>query len=266
MQGAQSTTLLEVQRQDQEERGLAAPEHELGQQPGAERALPEQGEVEQRSSATAQQGALLRGEGEQDRRCRGQRQPRPQGPSMLAPIDERQHDRGEAGGDQHSADYVETARCVSLRLGHQRRRQRERQQSDRHVDEKAAAPAEPGHVGLYEHAAEQLSAHGGQPHHHAVDREGANAVGAGVGDADDRHHVGHHQRAGDALYEPRDDQHERSAGDAAGGRARREQGQSERERPAPADAVADPPAGDEEHGRGQAIAGHDPLDRAVRRV
>ena len=51
LQRVEPAPLLEVQREHEEERCLTAPEHELRQQPGAERALAEQPGVEQRRTS-----------------------------------------------------------------------------------------------------------------------------------------------------------------------------------------------------------------------
>ena len=59
VQRAQPAAQLEVQRQHQEERRLAAPEHQLRDQPGGEPAVPNSAGVEQRRAAPAGQPALL---------------------------------------------------------------------------------------------------------------------------------------------------------------------------------------------------------------
>ena len=46
-----------------------------------------------------------------------------------------------------------------------------------------------------------------RPEHDAVDAQRADAVLAGVGDADDRQDLRAEERGGDALHEPRDDEH-----------------------------------------------------------
>ena len=60
--GVEAAAELQVQREDEEERRLPGPEHELGQQPGAERAVAEQRGVEQRRAAAAAEPALVGGE------------------------------------------------------------------------------------------------------------------------------------------------------------------------------------------------------------
>ena len=59
MQRAHPAALLEVQREHEEERRLAAPEHELREQPRADRALREQRRGEQRRAAAAREAPLM---------------------------------------------------------------------------------------------------------------------------------------------------------------------------------------------------------------
>jgi hypothetical protein len=179
---------------------------------------------------------------------------------VLAAIDQRQHDRGQAGGDQQRALDVGLHRTRYTRLGDQPRRQRQRDHTDRHVDQEAAAPAKAGDVGLDEDAADQLAADRRQPHHASVQRQCADPVGTFVGDADDRQDVRHQQRAGEPLNEPGGDEHRGARRDSAGGGAGGEQRQPERECPPAADHVAEPGARDQEYRRGQAVARRDPLD------
>ncbi len=135
-------------------------------------------------------------------------------------------------------------------------------EADGHVDEKAAAPAQAGDVGLHEDAADELPADRGQPEDDAVDADRAHAIGTVVDDADDRQDLRAEQRGGEALDETRDDEHGRARSQAAGRGRQREEGEAEREHAPAAELVAEAPGGDEEGGEGQAVAGDDPLDRA----
>ena len=128
LEGVEPAPELEVQREDEEERRLAGPEHELGQQPGAERAVAEQRRIEQRRAAAAAEPALVDGErAEQDGRG-AECQPRPQRPAVLAALDERQDDRRQPGGDEHRPGDVDPARAPGVRLGDEARGERERRE------------------------------------------------------------------------------------------------------------------------------------------
>jgi hypothetical protein len=149
------------------------------------------------------------------------------------------------------------------RLGDDARRQRQRGEPDRHVDQEDAAPAEPGDVGLHEQAADQLAADGRQPHREAVRGQRAGTVGAGVGHADDRQDVRHQDRGRGALQQPRGNEDLGAAGDPAFGGCQREERQADREDLAAPELVAEPPGRDQQDGGGQRVAGDDPLDRAI---
>ena len=118
----------------------------------------------------------------------GERQPRPQRPAVRAALDQRQHDRGEA---ERSPAWCRRGPGCRPGLGKRRDSGMTRgaaitaSSADRDVDEKAAAPAQPGRVGLDEDAADQLARHRGQAHAHAVGGQRLGAVGAVVEDADD---------------------------------------------------------------------------------
>jgi hypothetical protein len=135
--------LLEVERERDEERRLTGPEADLGEQPGAERPVGEQAEVEQRGSTPAREPALVDDEQRKQHRRRGERQPRPQRPAALAALDEREHERDECRRGERSPAQVERRTAAARGLRNEGRGEREREGADRHVDEEAAAPAEP---------------------------------------------------------------------------------------------------------------------------
>ena len=218
-----------------------------------------------RRAAAGGQPALLQREAAEQERSGGQRQPRPQRPSMRPAVDQRQHDGGEAEGGQDRPGEVQPPSLTPGLRDHPRRRQH-RHQADRDVDEKAAAPAQAERVGLDEDPADELARHGGEAHAHAVGGQRLGPIGAVVEDADDGQDVGHQQGGGAALKQPGDDQHLRRAGHPAPGGGEREQGQPGGEAPDAAHPVTQAGAGDEEHGVGEAVAGDDPFDRTRRRV
>jgi hypothetical protein len=260
------TSLLQVEREHEEERRLTGPESELRDEARPERAITEQRQIEQRRATPPGEAALLREERRQDRGRRRERDPRPDRPTVLTSLDQRQHDRRQPGTDEYGADQIEAAGPLTTRLGDEPWRQRQRYYADRHVDQEAASPAKAGDVRLHQHAADQLTADGRQPHRDPVDAERPEAVGSGVGNPDDRQHVGHQQRPGYALREARHDEDRRAARRAAGGRGDREQSESDRERSSATDPVAETAGGDQEDCRGQGVARDDPFDRSARRV
>src|SRR5262249_386595 len=93
----EAAPVLEIQRQDEEERRLAAPERELGQESAVERALLEQREVQQRRTASPTEPLLVPDKGTQEERRGGQAQPAPDRPPGLAAFDERQQHGGQRG-------------------------------------------------------------------------------------------------------------------------------------------------------------------------
>src|SRR5207237_9363345 len=116
LERAQAAALLEVQRQDQEERGLARPEPELDEQAGGEGAGAEQARVQQRRPAAAREAPLV-GREQRDQDGRGaQAEPGPRRPALLLTLDERQEDRDEAERDQRGPDQVEPARPLGAGL------------------------------------------------------------------------------------------------------------------------------------------------------
>jgi hypothetical protein len=162
---------------------------------------------------------------------------------------------------QVGADEVQAGVPLGLRLGDGAADERQRGQADRDVDQEARAPVEIGGVELDEHAADELAADRGDAEGQRVGHERLHPVRAGVGHAEDRQDLRHHQRRRGALRHARGDEQAGGGSDAARGRGQDEQREADREHPPAAELVAEPPAGDEPGGEGQAVAGDDPLDR-----
>jgi hypothetical protein len=127
----------------------------------------------------------------------------------------------------------------------------------------SAPPAQAGRIERHQRAADDLAADRGQSHHHAVDRQRAHAVGAIVGDVDDGEDIRHQQRCPRALENAREHELAGARRQSAQRGGDGEQSQAPAERPAAAVPVAEPPGGDQEHGRAQRVAGHDPFDGPV---
>jgi hypothetical protein len=108
----------------------------------------------------------------------------------------------------------------------------------------------------------ELAGHGGDAEGQRVGGEGAGAVLALVGHAEDRQDLRHEQRRRDALGHARRDERAGAGSDAARGRGQREEGQADGEHPPATDLVAEAPGRDEPGGEGQAVGRDDPLDGA----
>ena len=151
LERVEPAALLQVQREHEEERRQAGPEHELGHQPGAERALAEQRRVEQRRAAARLQAALVRRRTAPSVTGRGaEAQPRPRRPAVLAALDERQHERRPAPS-VISAVPTRSRRRAALdaRLGDEAAASAAaRRCRSGTLMRKHAAPAEAGDVGL----------------------------------------------------------------------------------------------------------------------
>ena len=97
---------------------------------------------------------------------------------MLAALDERQDDGGQADGHEHGAGDVDPARALGARLGHERAASASAATPIGTLMRKQLRQPEAGDVGLHEHAADELAADGGEAEDDAVDAQRADAVGA----------------------------------------------------------------------------------------
>jgi hypothetical protein len=110
VQGAEPEADLEPQREDQEEGGDAHEEDAGHGQPGHERALAEQVEVDQGRPVEALLVPLVDGEGDQHGHGRGHGQEGPQRPVQVTPLDERVDEQQQPGGDDGHPDRVQPQR------------------------------------------------------------------------------------------------------------------------------------------------------------
>ena len=83
---------------------------------------------------------------------------------------------------------------------------------------------------------------------------------------DDREGRGHHERRADPLDRARGDERAVAGREADRGRGEREHDDAEQEHPAAPEDVAEPSAGDEQHGERQRVRVDGPLERGQRRV
>ena len=260
VQCAEPSPGLQIQREDEEERRHAGEERERREQARGECALPEQGRVEQGLAAAIADAPLVGGEDREDHGREGEADQRPGRPALAPALDQRQHERDQRERHERRARQVDPAGSLDPRLRHETGRQRQCDDSDRHVDQEARAPAEPEQVGLDEQPADQLAAECGQAECHPVDAECAGAIGAVVGHAHDRQDLGHHERGAEALDEARRDERLARRSEAAGGRGDGEEREADHEHAPAADPVAQAAGGDQPGGGHQAVAGDDPFD------
>jgi len=87
----------------------------------------------------------------------GERRPGPRRPARLPPLDQWQHHRDQACRDQRHPGQVQPGRVLIAGFGHQARSGQQRGYADRHVDPEDDPPAQPGHVGADEDAADELT-------------------------------------------------------------------------------------------------------------
>ena len=148
--------------------------------------------------------------------------------------------------------------CATVR-GQHPDRPGERSDADRDVDQEHQPPPDPPQVGLDQRAGQDRRGEDRETHHRT---EGAEHLGHLLVVEDLFEHpesLGDHQRPERALQHPEDDQHRRRRGDRTGRGHHREAGRPDQEQPAAAEHVAEPGAGDQEHGEGQRVAGGQPL-------
>ena len=256
----QPAALLQVEREDEEERRLAGPEHKLREQPGSERPLPEQRRIDQRRPAARGDPVLVPRERGKQHAPAGQAGPGPGRPARLAALDQRQHDRDQGHARDHHARDAQRGAGWPAGLGHHPRGQRHRGRADRHVDQEAGPPVESEHVRPDQQAADELAGHRAdaqaQPEH--AERPGLGL--ARVAGSQDRQNLRRHQPGGNALQHPARDQQAGRGRQAAGRRRNGEQDEADGEHPPPAERVAEPARGDQDSGHGQAEPGDHPLD------
>jgi len=136
---------------------------------------------------------------------------------------------------------------------------RQRQQADRQVDEENRPPAEVEDVGLYQHAAEDDAGERGGALDDAVDGEGPAALLRRERHLDDRQYLRKEHRPGDPLQHARGDEQFRPRRQAAQDRRQGEPRHADHKHPFAADNIAEPAAGDEADGVGEAVGGDDQL-------
>src|SRR4029453_14942922 len=263
VQGAEPEADLEPQREDQEEGGDAHEKDAGHGQPGHERALAEQVEVDQGRPVEALLVPLVDGEGDQHGHGRGHGQEGPQRPAQVAPLDERVDEQQQPGGDDGHPDRVQPQRPGRPGLDQVAGRGGQGEDPDGHVDQEDGAPLEPEQVGLDQQPADQGAHDGGEPDGAPAHPEGASPLPGREGDLDDRENLGEHDRPEQPLEDPRADQHLRALGQPAQGGGEGEPGHADHEQALAAEDVAQAPAGDQHHRERELVTGQHPLDLGV---
>jgi hypothetical protein len=260
-QRVQPATGLHVQREHEEERRLAHPEHQLRQQSHGERPVAEHRRIDQWRPAPGGELPLVQREDREQHDGQAEADPGPRRPALPASLDQRQQNGDQGRGDEQHARDVELGAPGRLGLGHQAGHQDQRDRGDRQVDQEAGSPVPAEDVGIDQQPADELAEHRGDTHRQAIGGERPQLGLAGERGAQDGQHLRRHQRGGHALHDPRGDQCRPVRRDAAGQRRQREQDHPDGVHAAPAEDVTEPATGDHGHAVGQCEAGDDPLNR-----
>ena len=193
-------------------------------------------------------------------RHRGQHDERPRGPALLTALGQRQHQAGQRQRHQHRTADVEPAATAGAGLRHHQPGGQHHRDADRQLGEEHGAPAEVERAPFDQRAAGELADRGGKSHHHAVEAERLGEFCLAREQRSDRaEHLRHQHGGGDALQDAADHELRRRVGEAAQRVGGDEAGHADQEQPAAAVQVAEPSAGDQEHGVAGGIAGDDKL-------
>src|SRR5262249_23226812 len=136
-------------------------------------------------------------------------------------------------------------------------------QPDGYVDKEDGPPAQAEQVGLDEQPAQDDARERGGAVDDAEDGEGPAALVGREGDLDEGQDLREQQGRGRPLEQPGGDERGGAQGKAAQGRGQGEPGDPDQEDALAAVDVAEPAAGDQAEGVGQAVAGDDQLDLGV---
>ncbi len=260
MQRGQAANVLQVDRAQQQEPAEARERRYRDQGSAGERRAAEEPDVEQRLVTAA----LVPGEPRRRERRGGEAaDDERRGPAAAGAFDDRVDQRGQGDHHEQLADRVEPARPGRLRLGHEQRGQDDRGDAHRDVDPEDAAPADGGDQHAADHRPEgQAQADDSAPD---PDRSGA-LTPFGERVRDDRHRDRVQHRPADGLHRAERDQCREAGRQAAQQRSEREQGQSDLEGTAAADAIAGRSGQHEQARDHQRVRGDDPLQSRDRGV
>ena len=182
-------------------------------------------------------------------------------PAARVGPDEAPHEAERGGGDEPDAGHVEP-RLRAVALAQPRHAQRDRHEADRDVEPEDPLPRE----ALDDRAAHERAERDSEAGDAAPQAEREPAPLGRDGVAQDGQGERRHDRAADALKRAGADQPLDRRRQCRRRRAEREDAQADEEDPLPAEAVAQGGAEHQEHGEGQRVGVHGPLEARDGRV
>src|SRR6266516_405334 len=171
------------------------------------------------------------------------------------------HERDEPAGDKHGTGQIEGLDPCVAALRQEKRREREAEQADRHVDEEDPLPAQR----VRKDTAEQDSRDRAERADAAPGAErGVSLLPFGEGRGQDRERGRSDQRRTEPLETARADQRALAPRETGEERGSGEHDQSDDEDPSPPDQVGDASAEQEEAAEEERVGAHDPLEILLR--
>lgn len=250
--------VLQIDREQQEE-GRDPVEQQCDQQRAAQPRRLDRSRIDQGCAALVSQSGLITPEEPPKRRRRNERQPGPEGPARLTPLDQRHDQRRQRHDRQDRAAKIQLARLRCPRLLQQGKSEQHDQDRHRQVDDEDRPPPQPQEIERNQDAAQRLPDHRGQAEHRAIKAEGERFLRF----RENRLHRGErlrgHHRRRHALQCAPGDQRPGRPGEAAQRRGGGKADQAEEEHAAAAIQVAEAPAGDQRHGVERGVSGNDEL-------
>ena len=224
--------------------------------------MAEQREHEQRRSVPVRLPALIaRKHHYQDGRG-GERSPGPGRPTGALSADQWVQEQRQGGGHEHDTARIELEAAGCTRFPHEPPREGHGDRTDGQVHEKHRAPPEPKQVGADQQAAEHLARDHPEPDDDAVDRVGETLLARRERHLDERQRLWDHHGGEGSLQHPRPHQRGWRAGKATEcGRDREARHTDHIHPPAPVE-IAEPTAGDQQHGKRQRVPCNDQLHLA----
>ena len=259
---AQPQPLLEVDPEQEEERDR---EVEAGRRDQAdpEAARLEEAELDERGAAAGRDPPLGGDEQRSGQGRDGEAGERPGRPAQLAPLDGRDHHQAERERGECDAEQVEPAGGLGTGLRDQPVGRQQGDQPDGDVDQEDRAPTEAEEVERDQTATDDLPGDRREPLDQALEAEGLRPLGRRELDLDDGEDLRPHRGAAEALQQPGHDQSARARRRRAERGGDREAGDPELEHPAPAEDVAEAPAGDQRERVGEQVGRDDPLEVGI---
>ena len=185
---------------------------------------------------------------------------RPGGPAIGPTLDEWIDDCDQRQADDRDTAEIELDAGVRGTAGQRTGGEQQGQRADRNVDEEHQAPPGAPEVGVDERAGDDRRGEHRYARRRAEQTEGLVQLVVAEDLLHQAEALGDHERPEGALEHPEGDEHADARRRGAGGREEREPCRADEEQPAPAEDVSESCAGDQQNGKGQGVAGAQPLD------